>query len=156
MGTLWSGVLSAQCLSHLERVHFDGLEPPAVHAFLKDAPFIKEWTFYHIRSTNSLDDMIAAIACGELVPALRVFNCDYEAVDAMLIPILETRGKFVDRSPSRHATIESVLIRTGSGLIGRGPSEEAIERIRQFLAKRRNRGVEVEMRPYIWSPTCSV
>jgi hypothetical protein len=155
-GTLWSGVLSAQCLSHLEHVHFDGLEPPAAHAFLKDAPFIKEWTFYHIWSTDSFDDVVAAVACGDLVPALRVFKCDYEAVDAMLIPILEARGKFVDRSPSRHATIESVLIRTGYCVVGTEPSEEAIERIRQFLAKRRNRGVEVEMRPYIWSPTCSV
>jgi hypothetical protein len=130
---LWPEVLSAQCLRHLEAVKFKRLEPRAVQAFLKDAALVEEWSFQGIESTDSLDDLIAAICCGDLVPALRVFECDYKVANAMLIPMLKSRGKFADRSAaSRYATIESVFIRgepTGHGC--------------QFLDDCRDRGVEV-------------
>jgi len=60
---------------------------------------------------DSFDAMITAIRCGDLVPALRVFKCDFRVANAMLLPMLETRGKFVKQSPSRYATLESAVVR---------------------------------------------
>jgi hypothetical protein len=88
-GTSWSGVLRAQCLSHLEHVRFDKLEPRAVQAFLKDAPLIEQCSFNYIPSADPFNDIIMAICCGDLVPALWVFECDLQVAKVMVLPILE-------------------------------------------------------------------
>jgi hypothetical protein len=133
-GAAWVGMLSARCLCHLERVRFWGLQPQDVLKFIKDAPLIEEWSF-HTFVLSSFHEMIAAIGCGDLVPALRVFDCNVRVADAMLLPMLKTRGKFVDRSPSQYATLESIVVH------GAPPG-----RLRRSLDELGDRGVGIAFR----------
>jgi hypothetical protein len=106
-------------------------------ALLKDAPLIETWLFHDTGTTKSFVDINAAIGCGDLVPVLRRFECDLEVADAMLIPMLERRGKFVDQPPAQYATLESVVVYGEPKPTGR---------LRQYLGGLKNRGVGVALR----------